>query len=170
MSHALFQFLLLFGAALLVSFWKRHRSDERPVREGFYIVRWQVAMRVFNAVFLALALASFAYLLRLSFFTDEKGAALILALSFPVVALAIWSSFEAWGRCEYNDTTLIMCPTIGKPRQFALRDFTRVGPVGWRGHEFSTESGERIYLKSYQLGAPALIEVLRQQARETDLE
>jgi dipeptide/tripeptide permease len=34
-------------------------------------------------------------------------------------------------------------------QQFALSAFTRAGPISWRGHEFSTETGDSNYINSY---------------------
>jgi hypothetical protein len=59
---------------------------------------------------------------------------------------------------------------IGKPRKFALSDFTRAGPISWRGHEFSKEMGDKVYVNSYQPGVPALIEWLQRQVKETYFE
>jgi hypothetical protein len=73
-------------------------------------------------------------------------------------------------RTEYIESILIAYPMIGKPQQFALSDFTRAGPISWRGHEFSTDAGDKIYVNSYQTGASALIELLQRRVKETNLE
>jgi hypothetical protein len=51
-----------------------------------------------------------------------------------------------------------------------LSDLTVAGPVSWRGHEFSTEAGDKIYVNTYQTGASDLIDLLQRRVKQTYLE
>jgi hypothetical protein len=115
-------------------------------------------------------LSACAYFLWLEFATDEKGGAAIGSLVIPLLALAFWGTLVGRVRNEYNDKTLIAYPMTGKPRQFALSDFTMGGPISWRGHKFSTQAGDKIYVNTYQTGAPDLIDLLQRQVKQTYFE
>ena len=103
-------------------------------------------------------------------YQSSKRTPAVLGLAFILLAFASWGAGPWRVRNEYNETIVISYPMTGKPRQFALSDFTRAGPVTWRGHEFSTEAEKKIFVNPYQSGGPALIELLQRQAKETDME
>jgi hypothetical protein len=171
MSRYLVQFLGLMLLAIALAYWKRHAGAQLPpTRNGFYVVRWPLTLRLINAAFFVVMLATCAFFLWLRFASDENVPPLLWGLMFILLALASWGTLAWRARNEYNETTIIAHPMTGKPRQFALSDFTRAGPVNWRGHEFSTETGFKIYVNSYQTGAPTLIELLQRQVKQTDRE
>jgi hypothetical protein len=78
--------------------------------------------------------------------------ALVLVFVVPLLALASWGALSARTRTEYNESTLIVFPVFGQPQRIAIRDFTRAGPISWRGHEFATDNGDKIYVNSIQTG------------------
>jgi hypothetical protein len=123
-----------------------------------------------NAAFIAAMLSACTYFLWLQLATDEKGIAVLWFLMTPLLALAVWAALTLRVRNEYNETILIAYNMFGKPRQFALSDLTVAGPVSWRGHEFSTEAGDKIYVNTYQTGASDLIDLLQRQVKQTHLE
>jgi hypothetical protein len=171
MSHYLFQFFALLLAAILFAIWQRQtRARTAPVRDGFYLVRWPLILRLINGVLLIIFLAMSAYLIWARVATDENVPFAMWVLVIVVLGLSRFGTLFLRTRTEYNNTAIIAFSTTGKPSRFALSDFTRAGPITWRGHEFSTETGERIYVNSYQTGGPALIDVLQRQAKETDFE
>jgi hypothetical protein len=51
-----------------------------------------------------------------------------------------------------------------------VSDFTRTGPISWRGHELSTDAGEKIYVNTYQAGAADLIDLLQRQVKHAYFE
>jgi hypothetical protein len=171
MSRYFVQFLGLMLLAIALVYWKRHAGAQLPpTRNGFCVVRWPLTLRLINAAFFIVMLAMCAFFLWARLATYEDVPSVIWGLMIPLLALSIWAVLSWRTRNEYNETTLIAYPLSGKPRQFALSDFTRAGPISWRGHEFSTETGDKIYVNSYQTGAPTLIELLQRQVKETDLE
>jgi hypothetical protein len=170
MSRYLFQFDALIAVAYLFAFWwRRSRNKPAPIRNGFQIVRWSLALRFIYSVILTAMLCGSVYLLWLQFTTDERVAVLWI-LAIPLTVLAAWATVAARARIEYNDITLIAYPMTGKMRQFALKDFTISGPITWRGHEFSTDTGDKIYVNSYQTGAADLIDRLRNQVKQSFIE
>ena len=94
----------------------------------------------------------------------------IWVLVIPLLALSSYGPLFWRVRTEYNEASLTAYPRTGHPRQYAISDFTRAGPVSWRGHEFSTEAGDKIYVNSYQTGGRALIELLQRGVKETYFE
>ena len=115
-------------------------------------------------------LTACAFFIWTKFATDENVPDAIWVLVIPLLALSSYGPLSWRVRTEYNETSLRAYPRTGQPRQYALSDFTRAGPVSWRGHEFSTEAGDKIYVNSYQTGGPALIELLQRGVKETYFE
>jgi hypothetical protein len=146
---------------------RRAGTKPAPFRNGFHVVRWPLALRLIYAAFVFMVLAMCAIFLWASLATDEKGTPVILVIVIPLLALAGWGALSWRTRTEYNDMTLIAFPGIGQPQSFAIRDITRAGPISWRGHEFATDNGDKIYVNSIQTGASALIELLKRQAKQT---
>src|ERR1700733_11963958 len=70
-------------------------------------------------------------------------------------------------RTEYDETSIWSYPIFGKSRQFDIHLFTHAGPVGPRGNKFENDAGDEIYVNSFQLGGPDLIDLLERQIRET---
>jgi hypothetical protein len=167
MSRYVFQFLVLLSVAVLFALWQRNRITPAPIRNGFYVVRWPLTVRIVNAAFFITVLSMCGYFLFLSLAGGGKIPVLLWILVILLLSLACWGALTWRARNEYNESTLIAFQMIGKPRQFAVSDFTRTGPISWRGHEFSTETGDKIYVNSYQTGGPALIELLQRQVKET---
>lgn len=140
------------------------------MRDGVYVVRWSLTLRLINGAIFIMMLTTCAFLIWAQFATGENVPGVIWALVIPRLALSSYGPLSWRARTEYNETSLIAYPMTGQPRQYALSDFTRAGPVSWRGHEFSTEAGDKIYVNSYQTGGPALIEILQRGVKETDFE
>jgi hypothetical protein len=171
MSHYLFQFFALLLTAILFSLWqRRNRSKPAPIRNGFQVVRWPLPLRLLYMALFIVVLAMCAVLFWERFATDENVPFPLLGLAMIVLALSSLGLFSWRVRTEYNDTILVAYAMTGKPRRFALSDFTRAGPISWRGTEFSTEAGEKVYVNSYQTGGPVLIDLLQQQVKETYFE
>jgi hypothetical protein len=171
MSRYLFQFVGIMLLLVVLAYWKRHASAKPPpIRNGFYVVRWPVVIRLINGAFFIIMLATCAFLFWARLATHENVPASLLGLALVLLALSIFATRSWRVRNEYNETTLVAYSMIGDPRQFKLSDFTRAGPVSWRGHEFSTETGSKIYVNSYQTGGPALIELLQRQVKVNDYE
>ncbi len=171
MPHYLLEFLGLLLLPIALAYWKRRAGAQPPpIQNGFYVVRWPLAVRLINVAFFIVMLATCIFFLWSRFTSDQNVPPLLWGLLFMLLALATWGAGTWRVRNEYNETTIVAYPMTGKPRQFALSDFTRAGPVSWRGHEFSTETNDKIYVNSYQTGAPALIELLQRQVKETNLE
>jgi hypothetical protein len=171
MSRYLVEFLGLMLLPVALAYWKRHAGARHPpTQDGFYVVRWPLTVRLVNVVFFIVMLATCIFFLWSRFASDQNVPPLLWGLLFILLALATLGARTWRVRNEYNETTIIAYAMTGKPRQFALSDFTRAGPVSWRGHEFSTETDDKIYVNSYQTGAPALIELLQRQVKETNLE
>jgi hypothetical protein len=165
------QFVVLTIAAILTALWARHtRGRTAQIKNGFHVVRWSLGLRLLSAVFLIAMLAACTYLLWLQFTTDEKGIAVLWFLVAPLLAIAIWSALTFRTRNEYNDTILIAYDMLGRSRRFGLSELTVAGPVSWRGHEFSTEAGDQIYVNTYQTGASDLIGLLQRQIKQTSFE
>lgn len=161
MSHFAFQFFALLLAAILFASWQRqNRPGTAPVRNGFHVVRWPLMLQLVNGVFFIVILVMSAHL---QWATDESVPFPMWVLVIIVLALSSFGAFTWRARIEYNETAVIAFPMIGRPRNFAFGDFTRAGPANWRGHQFSTETGDKIYVNSYQTGGPALIELLQRQ-------
>ena len=171
MSRYIVQFLGLMLLPIALAYWKRNASVRPPpTQNGFYVVRWPFTVRLINVAFFIVMLATCIFFLWSRITSKQNVPPLLWGLLFLLLALATWGT-RAWRvHNEYNETTIVAYPMTGKPRQFALSDFTRAGPVSWRGHEFSTETDDKIYVNSYQTGAPALIELLQRQVKETNLE
>jgi hypothetical protein len=92
----------------------------------------------------------------------------LCALTVMAASLAGYGALYVWrGRTEYDATTIHSYAMFGKPGQFALRDFTRAGPISWRGNEFERGTGDKIYVNSYQTGAADLLDLLQRQVKET---
>jgi hypothetical protein len=127
-------------------------------------------MRIVNAAFFITVLSMCGYFLFLNFAGGEKIPVPLWILVILLLSLACLGALTWRARNEYNESTLIAYPMIGKSRQFALSDFTLAGPISWRGHEFSTETGDKIYVNTYQTGAPDLIELLQRQVKQTYFE
>lgn len=171
MSHYLVQFLGLMLIPIALVYWKRHAATQTPpTRNGFHVVRWPLTVRLVNVAFFLAMLVICAFLLWSRFTSHQKVPLLLWGLAFILLALASWGAGTWRVRNEYNETTIISYQMTGKPRQLPLSDFTRAGPVTWRGHEFATETEDKIFVNSYQSGGPALIELLQRQAKETDME
>jgi hypothetical protein len=51
MSRYAFQFFVLLSVAVLFTLWQRNRTTPAPIRNGFYVVRWPLTMRIVNAAF-----------------------------------------------------------------------------------------------------------------------
>jgi hypothetical protein len=171
MSRYVFQFVGLMLLMVVLAYWKRHASTKPPpIQNGFYVVRWPLTLRLINAAFFIIMLAMCAFLLWARLATDETVPSLFWGLVITLLALSSYGALSWRTRTEYNKTTIIAYPMTGKPRQFALGDFTRAGAVSWRGHEYSTQTGDKIYVNSYQTGGPTLIELLQRQVKETDYE
>jgi hypothetical protein len=171
MSHYVFQFFGLLLFAVLFTYWQsRNRLKPPPKERGFFIVRWPLAFQLLIVVFLVGMISGCVFCLWLQLATDEKGGAVLLFLAIPLLVLAVWGTLTGRARSEYNETTLVAYSALGIPRQFALSDFTRGGPVSWRGQEFSTEAGDKIYVNSYQTGGSALIDLLKRGVKETYFE
>jgi hypothetical protein len=166
-----FQFFVLTVAAILCALWaRRNRGRPAQVKNGFKLVRWGLGLRLLSAVVLIVMLTACTYFVWLQFATDERGIAVLLFLTTPSLAFAVWTVLFFRARNEYNETALIAYNMFGKSRQFVLSDLTVAGPVSWRGHEFSTEAGEKIYVNTYQTGASDLIDLLRRQVKQTYFE
>ena len=170
MSRYVFQFFALLAVAVLFALWQRNRSTPAPIRNGFYVVRWPLPMRIVNAAFFITVLSTCGYFLFLNFAGGEKIPVLLWMLVILLLSLACWGALTWRARNEYNESMLIAYPLIGKPRRFAVSDFTRAGPISWRGHEFSTDAGDKIYVNTYQAGAPDLIDLLQRQVKQTYFE
>jgi hypothetical protein len=171
MSRYLFQFFALLVSTVLFTLWlRRSGAQPAPVLNAFHIVRWPLALRLINAAFCVMVLAICGIFLWARLATDEKVPSVILVLAVPLVALAGWGALSARTRTEYNESTLIVFPVFGQPQRIGIRDFTRAGPISWRGHEFATDNGDKIYVNSIQTGASALIELLQRQVKETYFE
>ena len=171
MSHYIFQFFGLLLFAVLFAFWQRRNRDRPPpIRDGVYVVRWSLILRLMNGAFFIMMLTACAFFIWTKFATDENVPDAIWVLVIPLLALSSYGPLSWRVRTEYNETSLRAYPRTGQPRQYALSDFTRAGPVSWRGHEFSTEAGDKIYVNSYQTGGPALIELLQRGVKETYFE
>ena len=171
MAGYLFQFFVLLLGAILGALWlRRNRGRPAQVKNGFNVVRWGLGLRFLSAVVLIAMLTACTYFVWLQFATDERGIAALLFLTTPSLAFAVWTALFFRARNEYNETALIAYNMFGKSRQFVLSDLTVAGPVRWRGHEFSTEAGDRIYVNTYQTGASDLIDLLRRQVKQTYFE
>lgn len=171
MSRFVFQFIGLLLAALLFAYWQRRNRDATPAtRNGFYVVRWSLTLRIINSGFFIMMLSSCVFFIWAGFATDENVPAVIWCLVIPMLALSSYGPLSWRARTEYNNNTLISYPMMGNARQYALSDFTRAGPVSWRGHEFSTEAGDKIYVNSHQMGGPTLIGLLQRQVKYSDYE
>lgn len=171
MSHYVLQFFGLLLFAVLFAFWQRRNRDRPPpIRDGVYVVRWSVALRLMNVAFFIMMLTASVFFIWAKFATDESVPGAIWVLMIPLLALSSYGPLSWRVRTEYNETSLTAYSRTGQPTQYALSDFTRAGPVSWRGHEFSTESGDKIYVNSYQTGGPALIELLQRRVKETYFE
>jgi hypothetical protein len=171
MSRYVFQFLGLMLLGVVLGYWKRRSSTRHPpTRTGFYVIRWPLPIRLINGALFIVMLGICGFLLWARLATDESVPFLLLGLALLLLALSSYGALSWRTRNEYNETTIIAYPVIGRPRHFSLSAFTRAGPVGWRGHEFSTAAGDKIYVNSYQTGASTLIEMLQRQVKETYLE
>jgi hypothetical protein len=168
MSRYLFQFFGLLIAFQLLILWQRqNRTKQSPFRNGFHIVRWPLALRLIYAGFFTSTLAICGVLFWAELKTDEEVPSSLWVFAIALLALSSLGTLAWRTRTEYNESTVITYPMTGKPRQFALRDFTRAGPISWRGHPFFTVTGDTIYVNSFQTGAPPLIELLQRQVKET---
>jgi hypothetical protein len=171
MSRYVFQYFVLLIAALLFTSWqRRNRGKPAPIRNGFHVVRWPLTLRLIAGAFFIMVLTIELSLIWAKFTTDENIPGVIRVLAIPLLAPSSYAPLAWRARTEYNETNLIAYPMMGHPRQYAVSDFTRAGPVSWRGHEFSTETGEKIFVNSYQTGGPTLIELLQGRVRVTDYE
>jgi hypothetical protein len=171
MSHYTFQLVVLTIGAILTALWARHtRGRPAQIKNGFHVVRWGLGLRLLSAALLIAMLSACAYFSWLQLATDEKSFAVLWFLLIPILVFAAWTALIFRVRNEYNETILIAYDMFGKSRQFTLSDFTRAGSINWRGHEFSTEPGDRIYVNAYQTGGPTLIELLQRQVKESDYE
>jgi hypothetical protein len=168
MPRYVFQFLALLLLPVGLVYWKRHASTQSaPIRNGFNVVRWPLIVRLINVAFFLMMLVGCAFLLWANLATDEKVPAILWIIDIPLLVLSSYGPLS-WRVCnEYNDTTMISFRLTGKSKQFAIADFTRADPVSWRGHEFSTETGDKIYVNAFETGGPALIDLLQRQAKET---
>jgi hypothetical protein len=171
MSYYTFQFLVLSLGSICFALWfKGNRNRLAKIRNGFHIVRWSFSLRLLSAAFLIAMLTSSVYFLWLQLTTGERGLGVIWFLAIPLLALAFWGTLNFRVRNEYNETSLIAYSAFGKPRQFTLSDFTMAGPISWRGQEFSTEAGDKIYVNPYQMGGTDLIDLIQRQVKQTYLE
>jgi hypothetical protein len=171
MSRYVVQFLGLMLLGVVLAYWRRRSSNRHPpTRSGFYVIRWPLPIRLISGALFIVMLAICGFLLWARLATDENVPFLLLGLALLLLALSSYGALSWRTRNEYNETTIIAYPVIGRPRHFPLSDFTRAGPVGWRGHEFSTAAGDKIYVNSYQTAASTLIELLQRQVKETYLE
>jgi hypothetical protein len=172
MSRYIFQFFVLTIGAILTALWEARRNRNRPaqIKNGFHVVRCSLGLRLLGAAFLIAMLTACTYLLWLHLATDEKRLDVLWFLVAPLLAFAVWAALTFRVRNEYNETTLIAYDMFGEPRQFALSDLTMAGPVSWRGHEYSTEAGDKIYVNTYQTGAPDLIDLLQRRVKQTYFE
>ncbi len=133
-------------------------------------MRWPLALRLIYAAFFIAVLAICTFFIWMDLANDENVPLVLWGFAIPLLALSSYGALFWRVRSEYNETTPIAYPMAGKPRQFALSDLTRVGPVSWRGHEFSTEAGDKVYVNSLQTGAPALIGLLQGLVKEVYFE
>jgi hypothetical protein len=139
------------------------RAKPRLNREGLQVVRWSFFTRLVSALLFVGLTVTLVVLI----FAEHAPIGLC-ALSVMAASLAGYGALYVWrSRTEYDATTIHSYAMFGKPGQFAMRDFTRAGPVGWRGHEFETRTGDKIYVNSYQTGAADLLDLLQRQAKET---
>jgi len=150
-----------------VALWQRRNRDRPPpIRAGVYVVRWSLTLRLMNCVFFVMMLTACAFFIWAKFATDENVPGAIWVLVTSLLVLSSCGPLSWRVRTEYNETSLTY-PRAGQPRQYALSDFTRAGPISWRGHEFSTQAGDKICVNSYQTGGSALIELLQRGVKET---
>jgi hypothetical protein len=171
MSRYTFQFVVLSLGAIIFALWfGRNRNRPAPIKNGFRVVRWGFGLRLLSAALLIAMLTACTYFLWLQFTTDEKGIAVLLFPAAPILAFAVWTTLAFRMHNEYNEAILIAYDMFGKRRQFRLSDFTLAGPKSWRGHEFSTETGDKIYVNTYQAGASDLIDLLQRRVKQTYFE
>jgi hypothetical protein len=168
MPHYTFQFIVLSIGFILFAVWfSRNRNRPAQIRDGFHVVRWSFRLRLLSATFLIAMLIACIYFLWVELATDEQRTAVLWFLMIPLLAFAVLAALTFRVGNEYNETILIAHSIFDKPRHFPLSDFTMAGPISWRGHEFSTEAGDKIYVNTYQTGAADLIGLLQRQVRQT---
>ncbi len=134
-------------------------SDPPPERNGYRVVAWPPAMRLISAFGSALMILALAGLV-----ASDGAPAVLWGLVIGVNALTGAGVLYFWrARNEYNETTIVTYSMFGEPRTFSLSEFVDEGAIGVLGHEFSTKTGDRIHVNSFQRGAATLIKLLQRQ-------
>jgi hypothetical protein len=141
---------------LLVRWIAKRASRADPLLDGWNIVQWGPQMRWLSIILCVMMLGAGFVLI-----PAVARAPAALALIVSVIALPVYGAIYCWRNwLEYKDDVLIVNTTWKGRQTLRLSDLSFTGAVGPRGHEYTTSTGDTIYINSYQHGANNLIKLL----------
>jgi hypothetical protein len=141
---------------LLVRWIAKRASRADPLLDGWNIVQWGPQMRWLSIILCVMMLGAGFVLI-----PAVARAPAALALIVSVIALPVYGAIYYWRNwLEYKDDVLIVNTTWKGRQTLRLSDLSFTGAVGPRGHEYTTSTGDTIYINSYQHGANNLIKLL----------